>query len=150
MKNTPPIAKNIYFDEKVFTINSPQTKISFGRIPSELATDKETRLRSNNFQIKKVYIGGKKYSGKAAGVNNYYTSDLVIDLNRGSLLTLHQFENRPVDVIVKFEVKDGGGLTDTGNIVFQVVALKSKAKSMTKPKPMTTSLLSTLENSRSQ
>ena len=112
MKNTHPIAKDIYFEKKVFTINSPQTKISFGRIPSELAADKETRLRSNNFKIKNVYIGGKKYSGKAAGVTiDYGTSDLVVDLNlRKPAYKLHQFENRPVDVIVEFEVKDRGVL----------------------------------------
>ncbi len=122
-KNTPPIAKDFFYYEKVFPINSPQTKISFGRIPSELATDKETRLRPKNFKIKNVYIGGKKYSGKAAGITiDYETSDLVVDLNtKKPAYKPYQLENRPINVIVTFNVKDAGGLTDTGHVEFQVV-----------------------------
>ena len=58
-KNTPPIAKNVYYDEAQFPINSRPTRISFGRIPSELATDKETNLRSHHFRINAVFVDGK-------------------------------------------------------------------------------------------
>ena len=125
-KNTPPIAKDVYYDEVQFSINSPQIEISFGRIPSELATDKETNLRSNNFKITKVYIDGEKYSGKAAGVTIDGKRDLNVNLNlKKPLYQPYKFTIRPIDVLVDFEVKDGRGLKDKGSVTFQVIGAES-------------------------
>ncbi len=125
-KNTPPIAKDIYYNEIQFPVNSPSRNISFGKIPSELATDSQTQLRPSNFRIKKVYIDGRKYSGRTAGIIIEDERNLSINLDLGKpVYQPFRFKKRPLDVVVDFIVKDRGGLSDQGSITFQITGAES-------------------------
>ena len=128
-ENTPPIAKDFYYKEAQFPINSPPREISFGFKPSELATDKETTLRASNFQITKVSIDGKKRSGESAGITITSSDDLTIklDLNK-AVYQQYRFAMNPVDVTVEFIVEDTDGLTDTGEVAFQVKHAESSTE----------------------
>ena len=119
--NKPPIAKDILYGEH-FRVNSISNNISFGAIPSELATDNESVLRSSNFKINSVFIDGKKYSGRKAGIAIGNDFNLVIDLNfRKPAYKRHAFTIKPVDVVVGFTVTDNMGLSDDGTVSFQVI-----------------------------
>lgn len=126
-KNTPPIAKNVYYDEVQFPINSRPTRISFGRIPSELATDKETNLRSHHFRINAVFVDGNKQSNKASGITiDHNSARLAVNLNLNKpAYQPYRFAMRPVEVFVDFKVKDDKGLTDNGSFAFQITAAES-------------------------
>ena len=124
--NTPPIAKNVYYDLVQFPVNSPSQSISFGEIPSELATDSQTHLKSSNFRIKEVYIVGNVYSGRDAGIIIEDKRNLSINLDLGKpAYQPFRFTKHPIDVVVYFIVKDDRGLSDEGSITFQITATES-------------------------
>lgn len=119
--NKPPIAKDVLYDES-FRVNSISNKISFGTIPNELATDNESVLRSRNFKINGVFIGGKKYSGRKAGIAISNDFNLAVDLNfMKPAYKRYAFAVKPVDVVVGFTVTDNMGLSDNGTVSFKVI-----------------------------
>ena len=67
---TAPQAKKIVITELIPFKNKIKG-ISFGRIPSELAVDQETSLKTKHFTILEVKVGGKKYPANQSGIKIY-------------------------------------------------------------------------------
>ena len=128
INTTAPQAKKLVITELIPFKNKIKG-ISFGRIPSELAVDQETSLKTKHFMILEVKVGGKKYPANQSGIKIYGKNEFLIDLN----FRKPAYENldpgkRPV--VVRFQVQDNSGLTDIGNLKFKIdVPAKNSIKS---------------------
>ena len=121
INNTAPVAKQLTYDDQYFPLNLAPQIVGFGRNPSELATDKETKLKAKNFQITSVAIDGTAYSAQKAGIDIFGGDEMFVGFNlRKKVYRPFRFQEDPVEVKVNFLVKDGEGLEDTGSYSFFV------------------------------
>ena len=121
INNTAPVAKQLTYDDQYFPLDLAPQIVGFGRNPSELATDKETKLKAKNFQITSVAIDGMAYSAQKAGIDIFGGDEMFVGFNlRKKVYRPFRFQEDPVEVKVNFLVKDGEGLEDTGSYSFFV------------------------------
>ena len=119
--NTPPVAKEVVFDDQYFPLNLAPQVVGFGRNPSELATDKQTKLKARNFTITSVSIDGVAYSAEKAGIDVFGGEEMFVGFNlQKKAYRPFRFREDPVEVKVNFAVNDGQGLFDTGSYAFFV------------------------------
>ena len=119
--NTPPVAKQVIYDDQYFPLNLAPQVVGFGRNPSELATDKQTKLKARNFKITSVSLDGTAYSAQKAGIEIFGGEEMFVGFNlRKKAYRPFRFREDPVEVKVNFSVNDGEGLEDTGSYSFFV------------------------------